>query len=151
MFPQYAHNSKEKKDHARNDSFFVGREIPDSDSSEEEGALLFSNERVSSDTTKVAMRILRCPMPMDIPENKFHPFLLDLFTVENEIFKKSSVNIQNHIFNASQLSNNQKGKITMINCHVCWSLSLQLRDFVHLEDEVHGLRSNIGSKSQPDI
>ena len=73
------------------------------------------------------MRILRCPMPMDIPENKFHPFLLDLFTVENEIFKKSSVNIQNHIFNASQLSNNQKGKITMINCHVCWLLSLQLR------------------------
>ena len=87
----------------------------------------FSNERVSSDTTKVAMRILRCPMPMDIPENKFHPFLLDLFTVENEIFKKSSVNIQNYIFNASQLSNKQKGKITMINCHVCWSLSLQLR------------------------
>jgi len=33
---EYAHNSKEKKDHARNDGFFVGREIPDSDSSEEE-------------------------------------------------------------------------------------------------------------------
>ena len=36
---QYAHNSKEKKDHegAKN-GFFVGKEIPDSDSSEEGGA-----------------------------------------------------------------------------------------------------------------
>ena len=72
------------------------------------------------------MRILRCLMPMDIPENTFYP-LLHLFTVKNEIFKKSSVNIQDHIFNVCQLSNNQKGKITKINCHVCWLLSLQLR------------------------
>ena len=39
FFLQYAHNSKEKKDHegAKN-GFFVGKEIPDSDSSEEGGA-----------------------------------------------------------------------------------------------------------------
>ena len=37
FFLQYAHNSKEKKDHdgAKNGGFFVGKEIPDSDSSEE--------------------------------------------------------------------------------------------------------------------
>ena len=36
-FPQFAHNSKEKKDHdgAQIGGFFVGKEIPDSDSSEE--------------------------------------------------------------------------------------------------------------------
>ena len=34
---QYAHNSKEKKDYegAKSGGFFVGKEIPDSDSSEE--------------------------------------------------------------------------------------------------------------------
>ena len=36
-FLQFAHNSKEKKDHdgAQIGGFFVGKEIPDSDSSEE--------------------------------------------------------------------------------------------------------------------
>ena len=37
FFLQYAHNSKEKKEHggAKGGGFFVGKEIPDSDSSEE--------------------------------------------------------------------------------------------------------------------
>ena len=35
FFPQYAHNTKEKKEHAKEGGFFVGKEIPDSDSSEE--------------------------------------------------------------------------------------------------------------------
>ena len=40
FFLQYAHNSKEKKEHeGTKNGFFVGKEIPDSDSSEE-GAML---------------------------------------------------------------------------------------------------------------